>query len=100
MTNFNIQQIRADFPILNEKIRGKQLVYLDNGASTQKPQAVIDAEATTTNISMPIFIAAFIICLRLEQICMKMFASKYSNSSTQNTTTKSFLPKERPMPLT
>jgi cysteine desulfurase/selenocysteine lyase len=41
----NIQQIRADFPILNEKIRGKQLVYLDNGASTQKPQAVIDAES-------------------------------------------------------
>ena len=36
--SLNIQQIRADFPILNEKIRGKQLVYLDNGASTQKPQ--------------------------------------------------------------
>lgn len=43
--SLNIQQIRADFPILTEKIRGKQLVYLDNGASTQKPQAVIDAES-------------------------------------------------------
>lgn len=41
----NINKIRADFPILNEKIRGKQLVYLDNGASTQKPQVVIDAES-------------------------------------------------------
>lgn len=41
--SFDIQKIRADFPILNEKIRGKQLVYLDNGASTQKPQVVIDA---------------------------------------------------------
>jgi cysteine desulfurase/selenocysteine lyase len=40
----DIQHIRNQFPILNEKIRGKQLVYLDNGASTQKPQAVIDAE--------------------------------------------------------
>ncbi len=40
----NIPQIRADFPILSEQIRGKQLVYLDNGASTQKPQSVIDAE--------------------------------------------------------
>jgi cysteine desulfurase/selenocysteine lyase len=40
----NIPQIRADFPILREQIRGKQLVYLDNGASTQKPQSVIDAE--------------------------------------------------------
>ncbi len=45
MTNFNIQKIRSDFPILNEKIRGKQLVYLDNGASTQKPRVVIDAES-------------------------------------------------------
>jgi cysteine desulfurase/selenocysteine lyase len=43
--SLNIKQIRADFPILNEKIRGKQLVYLDNGASTQKPQVVIDAES-------------------------------------------------------
>ncbi|HQV77373.1 MAG TPA: cysteine desulfurase [Chitinophagales bacterium] len=40
----DIQKIRADFPILKEKIRGKQLVYLDNGASTQKPQIVIDTE--------------------------------------------------------
>ncbi len=40
----NIPQIRADFPILSEQIRGKQIVYLDNGASTQKPQSVIDAE--------------------------------------------------------
>ena len=41
----DIQKIRTDFPILNEKIRGKQLVYLDNGASTQKPRVVIDAES-------------------------------------------------------
>lgn len=39
----NIEEIRSDFPILQEKVRGKQLVYLDNGATTQKPQAVIDA---------------------------------------------------------
>ncbi len=43
MTNFPVQQIRADFPILAEKIRGKPLVYLDNAASCQKPNAVIDA---------------------------------------------------------
>ena len=40
----DIQKIRADFPILSEKIRGKQLVYLDNGASTQKPKVLIEAE--------------------------------------------------------
>jgi cysteine desulfurase / selenocysteine lyase len=43
-TMLDIQKIRADFPILIEQIRGKQLVYLDNGASTQKPHAVIEAE--------------------------------------------------------
>ncbi len=39
----NIQKIRADFPILSQQINGKPLVYFDNGATSQKPQAVIDA---------------------------------------------------------
>jgi cysteine desulfurase/selenocysteine lyase len=43
MTQFDIQKIRLDFPILGEKIRGKDLVYLDNAATCQKPQAVIDS---------------------------------------------------------
>lgn len=43
MTTFPIEQIRADFPILDEKIRNKPLVYLDNAASCQKPKAVIDS---------------------------------------------------------
>ena len=37
-----IDQIRADFPILSREVNGKPLVYLDNGATTQKPQQVID----------------------------------------------------------
>ncbi|RKR10034.1 cysteine desulfurase/selenocysteine lyase [Flavobacterium sp. 90] len=40
----DIQKIRADFPILSEKVNGKPLVYFDNGATSQKPQIVIDAE--------------------------------------------------------
>lgn len=39
----NIDDIRNDFPILKRKIKGKDLVYLDNGATTQKPQQVINA---------------------------------------------------------
>lgn len=39
----NIEQIRADFPILSREVNGKPLVYLDNGASAQKPRAVIEA---------------------------------------------------------
>jgi cysteine desulfurase/selenocysteine lyase len=40
----SVEQIRASFPILQQKVYGKPLVYLDNGATTQKPQVVIDAE--------------------------------------------------------
>jgi len=44
-TMFDIQKIRADFPILSQKVNGKDLVYFDNGATSQKPQVVIDAVA-------------------------------------------------------
>lgn len=40
---FDVQKIRADFPILSQKVNGKPLVYFDNGATAQKPQVVIDA---------------------------------------------------------
>ena len=40
---FDVSEIRADFPILAREINGKPLVYLDNGASSQKPELVIDA---------------------------------------------------------
>ncbi|MGR8935712.1 MAG: SufS family cysteine desulfurase [Gammaproteobacteria bacterium] len=43
MTNYPIDKIRADFPILQQQIRGKPLVYFDNAATCQKPQAVIDS---------------------------------------------------------
>ena len=42
-TTLNIQKLRQDFPILSKKLNGKPLVYLDNGATTQKPKQVIDA---------------------------------------------------------
>jgi len=41
--NLNIASIRNDFPILNEVVNGKQLVYFDNAATTQKPRLVLDA---------------------------------------------------------
>lgn len=39
---FDVDKIRADFPILEEKVYGKRLVYLDSGATTQRPRQVID----------------------------------------------------------
>ena len=43
MKSFDISSIRADFPILSSEVNGKPLVYLDNGATSQKPIQVIDA---------------------------------------------------------
>ena len=40
---YNIEQIREDFPILSREVYGKPLVYLDNGATTQKPRCVVEA---------------------------------------------------------
>jgi cysteine desulfurase/selenocysteine lyase len=40
---YDVREVRKDFPILSRTVHGKPLVYLDNGASAQKPQAVIDA---------------------------------------------------------
>ncbi|MCY0998268.1 cysteine desulfurase [Myxococcus sp. MISCRS1] len=43
MSTFDVQQVRADFPLLRQEVRGRPLVYLDSAATAQKPQAVIDA---------------------------------------------------------
>src|SRR5215831_11792337 len=40
---FDVEKIREDFPVLKQKVHGKPLVYLDNAATAQKPQVVIDA---------------------------------------------------------
>jgi cysteine desulfurase/selenocysteine lyase len=42
-TSFDVARIRSDFPILKQQVNGKPLVYLDNAATSQKPQSVIDA---------------------------------------------------------
>ncbi|MBE7186384.1 MAG: cysteine desulfurase, partial [Methylobacterium mesophilicum] len=41
--SYDVEAVRRDFPILSMHVYGKPLVYLDNGASAQKPQAVLDA---------------------------------------------------------
>lgn len=41
-TNFNVEKIRKDFPILNRKVNGKPLVYFDNAATSQTPKAVVE----------------------------------------------------------
>ncbi|MGE5488813.1 MAG: SufS family cysteine desulfurase [bacterium] len=43
MTGFDVARVREDFPILRQTVRNRPLVYLDNAATSQKPQAVVDA---------------------------------------------------------
>ena len=42
-TSFDVLKVRADFPILSERVHGKPLVYLDSANTSQKPQSVIEA---------------------------------------------------------
>ena len=43
VAGFDVERVRSDFPILQQRVNGHQLVYLDNAATSQKPKAVIDA---------------------------------------------------------
>lgn len=43
VSGLDVARIREDFPVLHQMVNGKPLVYLDNAATTQKPQVVIDA---------------------------------------------------------
>lgn len=43
VSHFDVEKVRADFPILHQQVNGQPLVYLDNAATTQKPEVVIDA---------------------------------------------------------
>jgi cysteine desulfurase / selenocysteine lyase len=51
VTPYDVETIRAEFPILSQQVYGKPLVYLDNAASAQKPRAVIDAMVRTMETS-------------------------------------------------
>ena len=42
LETFDAKKIRADFPVLNQIVNDEPLIYLDNAATTQKPQAVLD----------------------------------------------------------
>ncbi len=55
-TGFDPLLIRKDFPILSERVNGRQLIWFDNAATTQKPKSVIDRITIFMNMKIPIFI--------------------------------------------
>jgi len=54
--SFDVEEIRAQFPALKQEVNGRPLVYLDSAATTQKPQAVIDAIVHTISMITPMCI--------------------------------------------
>ena len=50
---FDVQKIRADFPILSQKVNGKPLVYFDNGATAQKPQLRVQTLPKIIKVAVP-----------------------------------------------
>ena len=69
---FDAAAVRRSFPILDQQVNGKPLVYLDSAASAQKPQMVLDTLSSAYSRPMPMFIAACIICLKRQQMLMRL----------------------------
>ena len=72
LTGFDVRRIRRDFPILHTHAHGKPLVYLDNGATTQKPQAVLDRlaryyESENANIHRGVYLLSQTATLAYEE---------------------------------
>src|ERR1700751_2632151 len=70
LRRFSPESVRAEFPILSTTVHGKPLIYLDNGATTQKPRAVIDAisryyETQNANVHRGVY--------QLSQIATEMY---------------------------
>src|SRR6516164_8303850 len=84
---FDVEKIRADFPVLKQQIHGKPLVYLDSAATAQKPFAVIDAirkfhEVDCANIHRGVHELSQRSTAAYEETRGK--AKRYLNAKTQN----------------
>lgn len=78
MASLDIQAIRQDFPILGQQVNGKPLIYLDNAATAQKPQVVIDAlvkyySETNANIHRGVHTLSQLATDAYEQVRAKVF---------------------------
>jgi cysteine desulfurase/selenocysteine lyase len=89
---FDIKEIRSQFPILNQQVNGKPLIYLDNAASSQKPISVLETwqkyyEEINANVHRGIHTLS-----QLATEEMENSRKKFNILSMQNTIMKSFSP--------
>src|SRR5579883_27902 len=81
---FDVDRIREDFPILRELVHGKPLVYLDNAATTQKPQAVIDALVDYyTHYNANVHRAVHLLSTRATEACTRARPTKLSSCAVR-----------------
>jgi cysteine desulfurase/selenocysteine lyase len=78
-----LEQIRNDFPILSEQINGNPLVWLDNGATTQRPRAVIDRLHIIMSMKIPTYTGARTRWLQGQRMPMSMQGRLSGISSVQ-----------------
>ena len=92
---YNINQVRADFPILSRTVYDKPLVYLDNAATTQKPLCVLDAMRDEyLNVNANVHRLCIVVCIIFHSrllICMRLLAKLCVSSSMHQKLRKSSL---------
>src|SRR6056297_2929835 len=93
---YDIDTIRADFPILSREVNGKPLVYLDNGASAQKPQVVIDAITQAYSMEYANVHRGWLSLRTLATGKMKTCAAPSRGFWASRMSTRSFSPRARP----
>jgi hypothetical protein len=93
---FDVEAVRRDFPILSRQVNGKPLVYLDNGASAQKPQVVIDAVTRAYSRNTPTSTGGCITCPNLateKYEAVRGIIARFLNAAPR---TRSSSPRARP----
>ena len=88
MTSLDPLEYRHDFPILNRKVNGKPMVYLDNTASAQTPKCVVETIEHIYYNAKPTFTAAYTASRRKPPPIWRPLASVCASLSTQSRPTK------------
>ena len=96
LTPLNIESLRKDFPILKQQVNGKNLVYLDNGATSQKPQVVVGAlsryyEAYNANVHRGVHHLSQL-ATQAQEDARKIVAQHINTSFFQNLLFRSYRP--------
>ena len=100
MSALDAYKIRQDFAILDQVVNDEPLVYLDNAATTQKPQVVLDTLMAYYHETMPMFTVVCTLWLSVQQLLTKLVVKSFVSLSMLNQPKRSSLHVERQLVLT